>query len=100
MTIGRVGALALIGKKYGLLDLNFCSSFDRCTFRFQRWRLDEDGNMEKELKKRGVLEPEILPYYPYRDDGVPLYKLIRDYVTKVVNFFYGRNRNILSIFLY
>jgi arachidonate 5-lipoxygenase len=61
--------------------------------------LDEDGNMEKQLKKRGVLDPEILPYYPYRDDGVPLYKLIRDYVTKVLNFFYGRSRNVDLEFL-
>jgi arachidonate 5-lipoxygenase len=50
--------------------------------------------VEKELKKRGVLDPKILPYYPYRDDGVPLYKLIReDYVSKIVKYFYGKSGN-------
>jgi hypothetical protein len=80
--------------------LGFISNpvFDQFIYRFQKWTVDEDGNMEKELKKRGVLDPAILPHYPYRDDGVPLYRLIREYVTKVVNFFYGKTGNIDILF--
>lgn len=50
--------------------------------------------MEKQIEARGVLDPKILPYYPYRDDAVPLYKIIRKYVTNVVKYFYGTSGNI------
>lgn len=58
-----------------------------------------DGNVETQIMKRGVLDPKILPHYPYRDDAVRLYKIIRDYVTKVVDFFYGNleSRKIVCI---
>jgi arachidonate 5-lipoxygenase len=93
MTIGRAGALELIGRKYiWALYSQTIIVFDKFIFRFQQWRVDEDGNMEKELKKRGVFDPEVLPYYPYRDDGVQLYRLIREeYVAKVVKVFYGKS---------
>jgi arachidonate 5-lipoxygenase len=58
-------------------------------FRFQQWNLGEEGNFEKQIKNRGVLDPKILPYYPYRDDGVPLYNAITKYVTRAINYFYG-----------
>jgi hypothetical protein len=88
MMMGRDGTYELIGRTCELL-LNFHAIYGNRTVRFQKWRLDEDGNVEREIEKRGVLDPAILPYYPYRDDGVPLYRLIREYVTKVVKFFYG-----------
>jgi arachidonate 5-lipoxygenase len=59
-------------------------------FRFQQWNLGVDGNVEKQIKRRGVLDPKILPYYPYRDDGVPLYNAIKKYVTRVIHYFYGK----------
>lgn len=58
---------------------------------FDRWRFDREGQVEKELEARGVLDPEILPYYPYRDDAIPLYKVIKKYVNTVVKHHYGRS---------
>ncbi|XP_050721604.1 allene oxide synthase-lipoxygenase protein-like isoform X2 [Eriocheir sinensis] len=55
---------------------------------FDRWRFDREGQVEKELEARGVLDPEILPYYPYRDDAIPLYNVIKKYVNKVVRHHY------------
>ncbi|KAK8746647.1 hypothetical protein OTU49_017121 [Cherax quadricarinatus] len=55
---------------------------------FDRWRFDREGQIEKELEARGVLDTDILPYYPYRDDGVPLYNAIKKYVTTVVTHHY------------
>jgi hypothetical protein len=54
--------------------------------------LNIDGNVEKQIEKRGVLDPKVLPHYPYRDDAVPLYNAIKEYVQKVINFFYGRSK--------
>jgi hypothetical protein len=68
---------------------NLRSVFIKCIFRFQKWDLHLDGNIEKQIETRGVLDSNILPYYPYRDDAVALYKIIRKYVTSVVKFFYG-----------
>lgn len=56
---------------------------------FDRWRFDREGQVEKELESRGVLDPEVLPYYPYRDDAIPLYNVIKKYVRTVVTHHYG-----------
>jgi len=58
-------------------------------FSFQRWNLEVNGDVETEIRSRGVLDPEILPYYPYREDAVPLFKIIKKYVSQVVNYYYG-----------
>ncbi|XP_071550915.1 allene oxide synthase-lipoxygenase protein-like isoform X3 [Panulirus ornatus] len=55
---------------------------------FECWRFDREGQIEKELEARGVLDENVLPYYPYRDDGVPLYNAIKKYVTTVVSHHY------------
>ena len=28
--------------------------------------------------------PDVLPHYPYRDDAMPIYNIIKDYVKTVV----------------
>ncbi|XP_045132500.1 polyunsaturated fatty acid 5-lipoxygenase-like isoform X2 [Portunus trituberculatus] len=55
---------------------------------FDRWRFDREGQVEKELESRGVLDPDVLPYYPYRDDAIPLYNVIKKYVRTVVTHHY------------
>ena len=37
-----------------------------------------------------VLDPKVLPMFPFRDDAIPLYHSIEDYVSKVLNFYYGK----------
>ena len=54
------------------------------------------GNVEAEFKSRGVDDENILPYYPYRDDARSLFKVIKDYVEKVVHNHYGK---LLCIYL-
>ncbi|XP_063605786.1 polyunsaturated fatty acid 5-lipoxygenase-like isoform X2 [Penaeus indicus] len=55
---------------------------------FDRWSFEREGQVEKELEARGVLDKDILPYYPYRDDAVPLYHAIKKYVSTVVRHHY------------
>lgn len=52
------------------------------------WRLDTQGDPEKDIQSRGVLSPDILPWYPYRDDSIRIYKAIRKYVSKIVMYYY------------
>ena len=60
--------------------------------RWAHWDVKEDGNLLKNLEKRGVADTEALPNYPYRDDAVPLWEAINRYVTTVVESVYGKYR--------
>ncbi|MCL4139875.1 UNVERIFIED_CONTAM: hypothetical protein GTU68_035281 [Idotea baltica] len=54
------------------------------------------GNIEEEIKSRGVLDPEILPNYAYRDDSILLYNAIRKYVSKVVHHYYDSEDKLVN----
>lgn len=43
----------------------------------------------KELKARGLDSPDALPEYPYRDDGLLVWKALSDWVTDYVQLYYG-----------
>ncbi|KAF2355694.1 PLAT/LH2 domain [Trinorchestia longiramus] len=70
MTQGVTGILALIARSV------------------KSWRADLHGIPQEEMKARGVLDPNVLPFYPYRDDAVSLHYAIEKYVTKVLNHHY------------
>ena len=36
-----------------------------------------------------LLSPDILPVYPFRDDGLLVYKVTKTYVHDVLNIYYG-----------
>jgi len=53
------------------------------------WRLDVQGSLPRELESRGLLDEGILPNsYPYRNDGLLVYKAIENYVTTIVQHYY------------
>ena len=56
------------------------------------FRLDVHGSPLQELKSRGVLDENIVPVYPYRDDAVLLYKILNAYVDRNLRVFYGPPR--------
>ncbi|XP_018018498.1 allene oxide synthase-lipoxygenase protein, partial [Hyalella azteca] len=60
------------------------------------WRADVQGIPTEEMKARGVLDREVLPFYPYRDDAVPLYAAIERYVTKVLQHHYDSPSKVLG----
>ncbi|MEG4577437.1 lipoxygenase family protein [Microcoleus sp. N3A4] len=51
------------------------------------WSLDEFA-LPAELKNRGMDDPDQLPHYPYRDDGLLLWNAIETFVSGYLNFFY------------
>ncbi|GAB6033440.1 hypothetical protein CHUAL_013326 [Chamberlinius hualienensis] len=55
---------------------------------FELWHMNVQGCLPQEIASRKVDDPKVLPYYPYRDDAVPIFEAIRRYVTKVVNYYY------------
>jgi hypothetical protein len=54
---------------------------------FRRWKLT-DNKPRQDCERRGVLDPEVLPYYPYRDDALPIWDAFEEYVSGVLGHFY------------
>ena len=42
------------------------------------------------------MDSNVLPVYPYRDDGMFIYNAIKNYVSAVLKIYYG-NENILNV---
>lgn len=51
------------------------------------WSLDDAG-LPRDLELRGVADPEVLPNYPYRDDGLLIWSATEDWVTSYLGLYY------------
>ncbi len=54
---------------------------------YTRWKLT-DNNPINDLTARGVDDPSVLSYYPYRDDGLPIWEAFGEYVRDTLAIFY------------
>lgn len=70
LLVGRTGAENLVNARYA------------------RWRFDE-LDFVSDLKRRGVNDPALLPYYPHRDDLLLHWDLLSDYVSDYLALYYG-----------
>lgn len=53
-------------------------------------------NIKKNTKWRGVDDPEKLPGYYYRDDGLEIFEAIEEYVRDIVGAFYKSDKEVES----
>lgn len=51
-------------------------------------------DFRKELKKRGVDDKDLLPYFPYRDDGEKILEVIENLVKEYVDLYYYDNQDV------
>lgn len=59
-------------------------------WRFEHMRLPDD------LRRRGVDDPQTLPYYPYRDDARPLWEILGAYVRNSLGHFYLTDDDVVE----
>ncbi|XP_044181127.1 polyunsaturated fatty acid lipoxygenase ALOX15B-like isoform X3 [Acropora millepora] len=65
-------------------------------FGWSEWRMDVQGTLPQDLEERGVLDPSVLPDYPYRDDGLLLYEAIYRYVSSVIEARYDTEDSLVE----
>lgn len=54
---------------------------------YKAWKLS-DNKPRPDIEHRGVLDPAVLPHYPYRDDALLLWDALEEYVGGVLGHFY------------
>ncbi|KAL9962251.1 hypothetical protein ACROYT_G031333 [Oculina patagonica] len=59
--------------------------------KFSTW---EETDFRSKLKKRGLDDKNLLPYFPYRDDGEKILKVIEDMVEEYVNLYYKFDQHV------
>lgn len=62
---------------------------------FGLWKL-ADAKPRVDFERRGVLDPAILPYYPYRDDALAIWDALEEYVAGVLNHFYRSDADLVN----
>ena len=77
IAIGSEGSFWLVDKEY------------------ERWRFDE-WNPITDLKRRGVLDPEVLPGFHYRDDALKLFAAISEFVSDLVDVYYPSDSDVVD----
>ena len=53
-------------------------------------------NIKHGMKERGVDDPDKLPHYYYRDDGMKVWEAMEDYVRDVISVFYSSDEEVAS----
>ncbi|OWF44209.1 arachidonate 5-lipoxygenase-like [Mizuhopecten yessoensis] len=61
-----------------------------------QWRLDVDGSLPKDLERRGLLGDNVLPGYYFRDDALPVYNAIFNFVVKYVKLYYDTTAKLVG----
>jgi len=76
-----------------LLGGTLLESLELAKEAYTTWSLDQFA-FPTELKNRGMDDPNQLPHYPFRDDGLLLWNAIKTFVSGYLKFFYPTNQDI------
>ena len=98
MAINYRARLTLVNKG-GLIDQAFAIGGNGVVEFFKRASKNYSvhwTNIEKSVKTRGVDDALQLPGYYYRDNGLKIFKYLKEFVSKVVNDFYKSDKKVTS----
>lgn len=85
------GELVLVGSKgivAKILESGAIGSTDLINDAYKLWSF-EKLNPAANIASRGLADPALLPYFPYRDDGARIYALLGEYVRDYLALYYG-----------
>eukprot|EP01103_Thecamoeba_quadrilineata_P008872 TRINITY_DN18583_c0_g1_i1.p1 TRINITY_DN18583_c0_g1~~TRINITY_DN18583_c0_g1_i1.p1 ORF type:complete len:511 (+),score=85.20 TRINITY_DN18583_c0_g1_i1:767-2299(+) len=54
----------------------------------------KDQSLKRDLKNRNVLDPNALPNYPYRDDGLLIWQAIKNMVNSYIDVYYRTDQQV------
>ena len=55
-----------------------------------------ENMVPNQLRRRGVDDPDLLPFYPYRDDALLIRGAIRNWVTSYLRIYYASDRDVVG----
>ena len=96
MAINAAARKALINKN-GIIAQNFAIGSDGLMELFKRAseiHRVQLTNIKWNLKERGVENPDELPGYYYRDDGIKVWDAIEAYVQEIISMFYKSDEDV------
>jgi arachidonate 15-lipoxygenase len=70
-----------------VLQVRFQGAVQLIKDAYQSWTFD-DMSFPANLVKRGVADPALLPYYPYRDDGMLIWQRLGNYINDYIALYY------------
>lgn len=80
-----VGSKGIVAK---ILEGGAVGSADLINNAYRTWSFEQlDPTLN--LRQRGVDDPALLPYFPYRDDGARIWGLLGEYVRDYLALYYG-----------
>jgi arachidonate 15-lipoxygenase len=91
--LGRQQLVNEGGRVDEILAGSLTESLTITTDYYKNWNFKE-ASFPVDLQIRGVDNPEHLPHYPYRDDGILIWNAITKYVEKYLKYFYPNDQDI------
>lgn len=96
MSINTAARDHLIGKN-GIIDNNFSIGGEgkvELVKRANNLYSVHGTHIKRNLKERGVDDPNLLPGYYYRDDGIQIWDAIEAYVQEIIDIFYSSDDDV------
>lgn len=98
LVINELGVLTLINST-GIIQQIFEGGLDGSVQliknAYEDWTFD-DMDFPKNLAKRGVDKTDLLPYYPFRDDGMLIWDLLGQYVEEYLDLYYLSDNDVIT----
>lgn len=92
LIINFAGEKVLVGSKgivAQILESGAVGSTDVINDAYQTWSFDK-LDPRANIASRGLDDPKLLPYFPYRDDGLLIFDLLGKYIREYVALYYGQ----------